>query len=87
MWRVTRCWGAYEDSYTQFIDEGRPEAFIEFLAKAENSYLLLANHVSVATHAVNLWRSYMEEFGPHLRYEQFEELFDGLLSIYAVERV
>ena len=79
--------GAYEDSYTQFIDEGRPEAFIEFLAKAENSYLLLANHVSVATHAVNLWRSYMEEFGPHLRYEQFEELFDGLLSIYAVERV
>jgi hypothetical protein len=48
---------AYENSYTQFIDDSQPHAFVKFLAGSENSYLLLANHVSVATHSVNLWKS------------------------------
>lgn len=77
----------YENSYNQFIDDSEPQAFIKFLAKADSSYLLLAAHVSVATHSVNLWQSYMARFGPRLLHEQFVELFDGLKGIYGVEKI
>ena len=68
----------YEHSYTQFVDGGRPRLFLEFLANAENSYLLLANHVSIMTHSVNFWRSFMTRYGAQIRNEQFMELLDGL---------
>lgn len=75
----------YEHSYNQFVVNDLPQTFMSFLENAENSYLLLANHVSIATHSVNLWKWYVEQHGPELRHVQFKELFDGLTTLYAVE--
>ncbi len=75
----------YEHSYNQFVEADKPQTFMSFLENAENSYLLLANHVSVATHSVNLWKWYVERYGAELRHAQFMELFDGLNSLYGVE--
>ena len=59
---------------------------MSFLENAENSYLLLANHVSIATHSVNLWKWYVEQYGGELRHVPFMELFDGLTTLHGVER-
>ncbi|NKB55820.1 MAG: hypothetical protein GKS00_05740 [Alphaproteobacteria bacterium] len=75
----------YEHSYNQFVDNDRPQTFMSFLENAENSYLLLANHVSIGTHSVNLWKWYVEQYGAELRYTQFKELFDGLNTLYSVD--
>lgn len=71
----------YEHSYNLFVEEGKPRLFIEFLANAEHSYLLLANHVSIATHSVNFWRTFLAQHGVDLKHEPFMELFDGLLVL------
>lgn len=76
----------YEYSYNQFVDNDLPQTFMSFLENAESSYLLLANHVSIATHSVNLWKWYIEQYGAELRHAQFMELFDGLTTLYAVDR-
>ncbi|MDA0661777.1 MAG: hypothetical protein O3B08_02940 [Proteobacteria bacterium] len=55
---------AYELSYKKFVDEDKPQLFIKFLGDAENSYLGLAAHVSVATHSVNLWKWYVAQYDP-----------------------
>ena len=78
--------GEYERSYNLFVDEDKPQKFMGFLESSENSYLSLASHVSIATHSVNLWKWYIEQFGPELRYAQFRELFDGLTSFYGVDK-
>lgn len=75
----------YEHSYNEFVDNDRPQTFMSFLENAENSYLLLANHVSIATHSINLWKRYVEQYGAELRSGQFKELFEGLNSLYGVE--
>ncbi len=76
---------AYEHSYNEFVENDRPQTFMSFLENAENSYLLLANHVSIATHSVNLWKWYVEQYGPEMRRGQFSELFEGLVKLYGVE--
>ncbi len=76
----------YEHSYNQFVDEDHPQMFMNFLGNSENSYLGLAAHVSIATHSVNLWKWYVEQYGAKMRYVQFIELFDGLTSLYGVEQ-
>ncbi len=75
----------YEYSYNEFVENDRPQTFMSFLENAENSYLLLANHVSVATHSVNLWKWYIEQYGGEMRKTQFSELFEGLTMLYGVE--
>ncbi len=75
----------YEHSYNEFVENDRPQTFMSFLENAENSYLLLANHVSVATHSVNLWKWYIEQYGGEMRKTQFSELFEGLTMLYGVE--
>ena len=75
----------YEHSYIEFVDADRPQTFMSFLENAENSYLLLASHVSVATHSTNLWKWYVEQYGPEMRNAQFSELFDGLNMLYNVD--
>ncbi|MDD9917618.1 MAG: hypothetical protein OXT01_23465 [Rhodospirillaceae bacterium] len=75
----------YEHSYNEFVENDRPQTFMSFLENAENSYLLLANHVSVATHSVNLWKWYVEQYGAEMRKAQFAELFEGLTMLYGVE--
>ncbi len=77
---------AYERSYNNFVIKDQPESFMNFLANAENSYLLLADHVSIATHSVNLWKWYIEQYGAELRAAQFRELFDGLVSLFGADR-
>jgi hypothetical protein len=77
----------YDQSYDTFVDEDRPQKFIDFLGNAEKSYLSLAAHVSVATHAVNLWNLYVTHHGDKMRYEQFIELFEGLNMLYGVEDI
>ncbi len=84
---VHKVLSAYENSYQQFVEEDRPQTFMNFLENAESSYLLLANHVSVATHSVNLWKWYIEQYGAELRHRQFMEMFDGLCALYGVDRV
>ncbi len=74
----------YEHSYNQFVAEGKPHLFLDFLSNAEHSYLLLANHVSIATHSVNFWRNFLAQNGTELKQERFSELFDGLLVLYNV---
>jgi len=71
----------YEHSYKQFVDDDTPRLFLNFLADAEASYLLLSNHVSIATHSVNFWRNYMGRYGAELRREEFMPLFDGLMVL------
>ena len=75
----------YEHSYNEFVERDQPQTFMSFLENAENSYLLLANHVSIATHSVNLWKWYVEQYGAEMRSAQFDELFDGLSLLYGVE--
>jgi len=76
----------YEHSYNEFVNNDKPQKFMSFLENSENSYLGLAAHVSIATHSVNLWKWYVEQYGPEMRHVQFIELFDGLTSLYGVER-
>ncbi len=75
---------AYEQSYDAFVVNDKPQTFMSFLANAEKSYLLLASHVSVATHSVNLWKWYVEQHGMEMRTTQFSELFEGLATMYGV---
>ena len=84
--RAMEVLNAYEHSYNEFVDNDRPQTFMSFLENAESSYLLLANHVSIATHSVNLWKWYVEQYGPEMRHLQFSELFEGLNMLYGVER-
>lgn len=77
----------YDQSYDTFVDQERPQKFIDFLGNAEHSYLSLAAHVSVATHAVNLWNLYVKQHGSRMRYEQFIELFEGMNMLYGVEDI
>jgi hypothetical protein len=77
----------YDRSYDMFVHEDQPKKFIGFLDNAERSYLNLAAHVSVATHAVNMFGWYAEHYGDLMRYEQFIELFEGLNMLYGVENV
>ena len=72
----------YERSYNLIVGESQPKKFMRFLQNAENSYLSLASHVSIATHSVNLWKSYMDQYGAEFRQARFIELFDGLTSLY-----
>ena len=58
---------------------------MKFLESAENSYITLASQVSTATHSVNLWKWYLEQYGSELRQQQFRELFEGLNTLYGVE--
>lgn len=76
----------YERSYNRFVEDGRPQAFVGFLLNSENVYMNLASHVSVATHSINVWQWYMEQYGMELRHAQFVELFDGLTMLYGVEQ-
>ena len=75
----------YEESYNKFVDEDKPNLFMNFLDNSENSYLSLASHVSVATHSLNLWSWYIKQYGKVLRNEQFTELFEGLVMLYGVQ--
>ena len=76
----------YENSYNQFIEADKPQAFMDFLeSKSANSYLNLAAHVSVATHSCNLWKWYMGQYGGRLDHQPFMELFDGLAALNGVE--
>ena len=77
----------YDQSYDTFVDDDKPQKFIDFLGNAEKSYLSLAAHVSVATHAVNLWNLYVKQYGDKMRYEQFVELFEGMNMLYGVEDI
>ena len=75
----------YEDSYNKFLDEDKPNLFMNFLDNSENSDLSLASHVSVATHSLNLWRWYVKQYGQVMRNEQFSELFEGLVMLHGVK--
>jgi len=75
----------YEESYNKFVDEDKPNLFMNFLDNSESSHLSLASHVSVATHSLNLWNWYMQQYGKVLRNEQFSELFEGLVILYGVQ--
>ena len=75
---------AYEHSYVEFVDNDRPQSFITFFEKSENSYLLLANHVSIATHSLNLWKWYVKQYSPEMVRKPFMELFEGLNTLYGV---
>ncbi len=77
--------GEYESSYNKFVDEDKPNMFMNFLENSENSYLSLASHVSVATHSLNLWRWYVKQHSQVMRHEHFLELFDGLVMLFGVE--
>ena len=73
---------AYEHSYNEFVNNDRPQSFISFLEESENSYLLLANHVSIATHSLNLWKWYVKQYSPEMVKVPFKELFEGLNTLY-----
>lgn len=75
---------AYERSYNKFISENQPQTFMAFLDRSESSYMELAAHVSIATHASNLWKWYVGQYGPEMRYTQFNELFEALTTLYGV---
>ena len=75
---------AYEHSYVEFVNNDRPQAFISFLEKSENSYLLLAKHVSIATHSLNLWKWYVKQYNAEMVRKPFMELFEGLNTLYGV---
>lgn len=76
---------AYEHSYNEFVNNDRPQSFISFLEKSENSYLLLANHVSIATHSLNLWKWYVKQYSPEMVKVPFKELFEGLSTLYGTD--
>lgn len=75
----------YEESYNKFVEEDKPNLFMNFLDNSENSYLSLASHVSVATHSLNLWRWYVKQYGKVMRNDQFTELFEGLTMLHGVQ--
>jgi hypothetical protein len=75
----------YEESYNKFVEEDKPNLFMNFLDNSENSYLSLASHVSVATHSLNLWHWYVKQYGKVMRNDQFNELFEGLTTLHGVQ--
>lgn len=78
--------GEYEQNYKQFVENGKPHGFLGFLLNSENTYMVLAAKVSVATHAINIWKWYLEQYGEDMRQSIFMELFDGLTMLYSIDQ-
>jgi hypothetical protein len=54
--KIVRILRLYEDSYRQFVEEGEPKPFKEFLASADDHYHEIAACLSATTQAAAFWR-------------------------------
>jgi len=77
----------YEDSYQQFIEQGKPAAFIGFLSEADKHYVELAACLSSTAHAINLLQDQMRRIAPdqQLQNEQHRLLLDCLLGVFGID--
>jgi hypothetical protein len=75
----------YEKSYSDFIKQGKPERFKEFLGKADTHYIDLAASISSNTHAINLLYDQTKRWGKQLKSPQYYELIDCFMSIYNLD--
>jgi hypothetical protein len=75
----------YEESYREFIEDGRPAAFKEFLGNADNHYLDLAACLSANSHAINLFLDQVQRSGTQMVSDQHKQMLDYILGVFGVE--
>ena len=75
----------YEDSYREFIDDGKPAGFKEFLADADQHYVTLAACLSSNAHAINLLNDQLRRTGPKIVSDQHRQLLDCLLGVFGID--
>lgn len=75
----------YEESYRQFIEEGRPAAFKAFLSEADQHYVDLAACLSCNAHAINLLQDQLQRTGPVIQSDQHRQLMDCFLGLFGID--
>ncbi len=75
----------YEDSYREFIEEGRPAAFKEFLGNADLHYLDLAACLSANSHAINLFMDQVQRSGTQMTSDQHRQMLNCILGVFGIE--
>ncbi len=75
----------YEDSYREFIEEGRPAAFKEFLGNADLHYLDLAACLSANSHAINLFMDKVQRSGTQMTSDQHRQMLNCILGVFGIE--
>lgn len=75
----------YEESYRQFIDDGKPASFKEFLSNADQHYVDLAACLSSNAHAINLLCDQLRRSGSRIQSDQHRQLLDCLLGVFGIE--
>jgi hypothetical protein len=80
--KIVRILHIYEDSYRQFVEEGEPKPFKEFLASADDHYHEIAACISATTQAAAFWRERIRRHTERMRYDQFRNLLDTLCVLF-----
>lgn len=75
----------YEESYRQFIEDGKPADFKEFLSNADQHYVDLAACLSSNAHAINLLRDQLRRTGSTIQSDQHRQLLDCFLGVFGIE--
>ncbi len=75
----------YEDSYREFIDDGKPARFKEFLGDADQHYVALAACLSSNAHAINLLNDQLSRTGAQILSDQHRQLMDCFLGVFGID--
>lgn len=75
----------YEESYRQFIEDGKPGGFKEFLSNADQHYVDLAACLSSNAHAINLLHDQLRRTGTTIQSDQHRQLLDCFLGVFGIE--
>lgn len=75
----------YEESYRQFIEDGRPAGFKAFLSEADEHYTDLAACLSSNAHAINLLQDQLRRTGAVIQSDQHRQLMDCFLGVFGIE--
>jgi len=77
----------YEDSYWQFIKEGKAAGFIGFLSEADRHYMELAACLSSIAHGINLHQDQIRrtDEDTQLLSEQHRILLDCLIGVFGAD--
>lgn len=84
---IQKTLSGYEDSYRQFIEQGKPGPFIEFLGEADKHYVELAACLSSLAHGINLLQDQLRRIdaGDQLQNEQHRLLLDCMLGVFGID--
>ena len=75
----------YEESYREFIEDGKPGGFKAFLSDADQHYIDLAASLSSNAYAINLLQDQIRRTGTTIQSDQHRQLLDCFLGVFGIE--